>query len=543
MTFAPRQPSLARAEVLRAIMLAGLAAALLVALGPPGGDTAAHLYRTLLVREGVHVWDNLWFSGQYPLASYSLLYYLPAALVGNTPLVVAAVVLSAALFASLAVREWGEAAPWPARVFALLSAGPLFTGTYSYALGLAATLAALRLLQAGRSWLAIVAATLALGFSPLAFAFLLLILLAVVLARRRLGARALAIGIGLAAVACLQGAALLLFPTEGVYTFSPLSLAAVLTVSALGAAVALRSQRGAVLAVFFGLWAAISLIAFLIPSPFGDNLTRLRALVFPLVLLTVLLARFRPRPLAFAALAFALAYNVAPYVRDGVARAATTAAAEESFWQPALAFLRERESADYRVEVVPTFDHWEAYWVPRAGFALARGWYRQIDLAQNPELYRKPLVPAVYRAWLRRMSVRFVLVPLTRLGPLGADREAALLRSGRAGLQPVFRSRHWIIFEFTDPVPILTGATPALIDRLGHKRITGWMSAPGTYRLRIRYTPLWRVRRGRICVEPATDGMTRLVARRGGPFTLVLPEAPATVVRSAISRRDGTCGR
>ena len=45
-----------------------------------------------------------------------------------------AVVLSAVLFASLVEREWGAAGIWPARAFGVLAAGPMFVGTYSYAL-------------------------------------------------------------------------------------------------------------------------------------------------------------------------------------------------------------------------------------------------------------------------------------------------------------------------------------------------------------------------------------------------------------------------
>lgn len=93
-----------RREMLIAGMLACAGAALLVVLAPPTGDAPAHLYRTLLVKQGVFVWDNLWYGGHYPIASYSLLYYLPAALVGNLPLVFAAVVVSAALFASIVER-------------------------------------------------------------------------------------------------------------------------------------------------------------------------------------------------------------------------------------------------------------------------------------------------------------------------------------------------------------------------------------------------------------------------------------------------------
>ena len=79
----------------------------------------AHLYRTLLVRENVYLWDNLWFAGHYPLVSYSLLYYPVAAVVGNVTLVLGSVVASAdALRARLrrasgARRPSGPRAPSP----------------------------------------------------------------------------------------------------------------------------------------------------------------------------------------------------------------------------------------------------------------------------------------------------------------------------------------------------------------------------------------------------------------------------------------------
>src|SRR5918995_3060078 len=155
-----RPLALTRADVVLPGLLAALSALAVVGLAPPGGDAAAHLYRAELVREGVTVWDNLWFAGHYPLASYSLLYYLFAALVGNEPLVVAGAIVSSALFAALARDEWGEAARWPARAYAVLAATPLFTGTYSYALGIAAALGALRLIQGGRRRAAVGAAAL-----------------------------------------------------------------------------------------------------------------------------------------------------------------------------------------------------------------------------------------------------------------------------------------------------------------------------------------------------------------------------------------------
>ena len=514
-----RPLALTRADVVLPGLLAALSALAVVGLAPPGGDSPAHLYRAELVRQGVGLWDNLWFAGHYPFASYSLLYYLPAALVGNVPVVVAAAVASAALFAALAHAEWGDAARWPARLFAVLAAGPLFTGTYSYALGLAAALATLRLLQVGRPRPAVLAAALALAASPLAFAFLVLALAAAALAHRRVRP---GIAVSLAVLAALQLGVLSLFPSEGRYPFSPLSLAAVLAVCVLGGALATRAPHGRILAAFFAVWALACLAAFVIPTPLGDNLTRLRGVVLPLVLAAALLARFRPRPLALAALAVALVYNLGPDVSALPKRAGDTRTAHEAYWAPALDFLRTNADPNHRVEVVPTFGHWEAWWLPRAGFPLARGWYRQLDIVENPELYEEPVTRAGYRTWLRRMGVRYVLVPRARLGPLGAEQEAELLRSGRSGLVPVFRSADWRIYELRDATPLLSGPAPARLTKLTHERVEGSVAAAGTYTLRLRSMPYWTIARGSVCLQEADDGMTRLVARRPGRFALVV---------------------
>jgi hypothetical protein len=529
-----------RREALLAGALACAGAALLVLLAPPTGDAPAHLYRTLLVREGVFVWDNLWYGGHYPLASYSLLYYLPAALVGNLPLVFAAVVLSAAIFASLVEREWGEAGRWPARTFGILAAGPIFVGTYSYALGLAAGLAALWALQRGRRWLAAGAAALTLGFSPLAFVFLCLALVALALVRDRFGRSAAVFGAAIAGIAAIQLAALVWFPSSGPYPFRLLELGAVLGVTVLGAALARRARHGAPLAAFFLVWGGASVLMFLVATPVGENLTRLRSLVFPLMLLTAFVARFRPRWLAAIALSVALVYNVAPYAAPMLERN-DVRPAHRAFWAPALDFLAERSGPDYRVEVVPTFDHWEAYWLPQAGVPLARGWYRQIDIARNELFYEKPLAAAAYRGWLRRMGVRFVVLPNTRLGQKGEEREAALLRSGGSGLTPVFSNGNVAIYELPRPDPILTGPGSPRITRLDHSRIEGSLSQPGTYALKVRYTRYWRVRAGAVCVERAGGGMTLLRATRPGRFALAVPEVPTSLVRLLVGRPPARC--
>jgi hypothetical protein len=520
----------ARGETALAALIALGVGLALVLLGPPPGDLPAHLYRTELVEDGVFVWDTFWYAGHYPLFTYSLLYYLPAALLGNDVVALVAVVAAAALFASLAEREWGEAARWPARAFAVVACGPLFTGTYPYAAGLATGLAALKALQLGRRWTGVALAALTLGFSPLAFLYLCLAVVAVFVGRRpRLDGTALAVGGALLAFGLLQGALLLFYRAEAEYPFFRLSELLVLVVlSAVCAALALRAERGRVLAAVFGLWALGAVVAFTVPSPIGENVTRLRGIVLPLALLAAALASYRPRWLAGFAVASALAYTLVPYVGAALHRT-DTRSAESSFWEPALAFLDARLTSDFRVEVVPTGDHWDAYWVPHAGFPLARGWYRQLDIAQNPLFYEDTLEPEAYRDWLASLGVRYVLLPETQLGRVGEEREAELVRSGRAGLIEVARAGDVTVYEVPEATPILAGPGEARLTALEHDHVEGKVGAPGAYRLAVRWTPTWRVRAGDVCVEEAPDGMTQVVAAAPGPFTLgvsALPKAP-----------------
>ncbi|HWB55608.1 MAG TPA: hypothetical protein VG479_01565 [Gaiellaceae bacterium] len=513
-----------------AVVAAGISLAIglpLVLLGPPPGDLPAHLYRTELARDGVLVWDTFWYAGHYPFVGYSLLYYFPAALLGNDVLALLAVVAASALFATLAVREWGDRARWATRAFAVAACGPLFTGTYPYAVALATSLGAVLAVQSRRRWTAVALSALTAGLSPLAFLFLCLVALAVFLARgRRADRTALVVGGGLVVLGALQGALLLLYRNDSEYPFFRFSeLVAVLALSAACAALALRGENGRTLATLFGLWALAAVVAFVVPSPIGENVTRLRGIVLPLALLAAAIASYRPRWLTGIALAGALAFTLVPYV-GGAAHRTDTRSSSASFWQPALDVLAARWSPDYRVEVVPTGDHWESYYVPRAGFPLARGWYRQLDIASNSLFYEAPLEPAEYRAWLESLGIRYVLLPHTQLGRIGEEREADLLSSGRSGLLEIARAGDVTVYELPDPRPILTGPARARITAMAHDRVAGEVAAPGAYRLAVRWTPTWRVRAGDVCVEEAPDGMTSVVAERAGPFELGVSALP-----------------
>ena len=486
-------------------------------------DASVHLYRTFLVEHGTLVWDNLWYAGHYPLAGYSLLYYFLASAVGNLPLVFAGSVASAVLFASIVFRQWGELGLWPVRLFGVLAAAPMFTGLYSYSLGFAAVLSAVWALQRHRSALALICSAAALGFSPLAFLFLVMILAALWLVHRPINRTVAAVVIGLGAVVGVEGVILKLFPSGGTYPFHWADMLCLVALSALGYRVSERDVRARPIAMLFVLWAIGAVVFWLVPGAVGDNWARLRGVVFPLMLLSAVLVRFRPRRLVFTSLAAALAYNIVPYALQ-IPNWLNDKPAASRYWAPALTYLSQHADRVHRIEVVPTADHWEAYWIPKAGYPLARGWYRQLDKEVSPVLYDRHLSAAEYRRWLHTMAVSFVLLPSSRLDKNGGPTEKRLLMSGETGLAVVFRSRAWTIFEVPRPSGMIEGAHRAAVTEFSHRTIAGNVSASGDYLLRVRFTPYWALSSNVSCAHPRADGMTELVLTRPGTFTLSIPK-------------------
>jgi hypothetical protein len=520
-------------ELVLCAAVAALSSVLVLEATPPGGDLAAHLYRTLLAREGVWVWDNLWFAGQYPLFSYSLLYYLAASVVGNTVLGVGSIVAAAVLFCSLALREWGAVARWPVRSFALLGAGQLFTAAYPFDAGVASMLGSVWALQRGRVIVGLAFAAFTLGFSPLAFLFLLLVVAALWLRSRQLNRRVLLLVVALVATAAAELGVLVLFPSgQLVYPYGLWRLFAGLAVAGSSAALAAR-RRAHSLTMIFVVWAAASVVAYLVPSAVGHNILRASTFVFPLSLLAGAMSGFRPRWLALPAVAGAFLATVVPYLSMIPARS-STAGESAAFWQPMIRFLAARSGPDFRVEVVPTANHWEAYYLPRAGFALARGWYRQLDIADNPVFYRRPLTPESYRGWLRSEGVKYVIVPHAPLEAVDAPGEAALVRSGRSSLRRVWSDANGTIYAVPHPQAILSGPGRSTISSLSSSRIVGRVARPGRYVLRVHFTPYWRVSGAVVCVQPAGTTRTTLELGRAGRFVLRADETPGTLISQLL---------
>ena len=515
--------------------IAAFVSLLLLVAVPAGGDASAHLYRTFLVQHGALLWDNLWFAGQYPLVSYSLFYYLPAAVIGNAVLGAGGVILSALLFASLVLRAFGLVARWPSYAFALVAGGQFFTGDYPYTLGFASLLATLWSLQRGRTALAVAFAALTLGCSPLAFLFLCLALVALGLVARPPRNQVIVVAGTIAVLAGIELGALVLFPSRGLYyPFAGWRFVLGVPVGVFGSVLALRSRAARPLASIFIVWTVATVIAFFVRSPVGHNLLRPATVVFPLMLLVALLAGFRPLRLVVPAVAVAFAANFFPYVPTVSARA--DRAAKLAFWAPMLHYVDRHSSDNFRLEVVPTINHWEAYFVPRSGHPIARGWYQQLDSGDNPNLNRGRLTGPVYRAWLRSVGVRYVLAAHDSPAS-GSWPELRLLRSGHSGLVRVFHSPTGDVYELPHATPILTGPGPADILSENHQSISGWLSRPGTYLLRLHFTPFWNLSSSSLCIRSTSSGMTQLDARRPGPFSLHAAEGIDSLLDILLDER------
>ena len=291
------------------------------------------------------------------------------------------------------------------------------------------------------------------------------------------------------------------------------------------------------LGVFLLLWAAASVLLFLAPSPVGENITRLRGIVFPLVLLAAVsrpaAAPLRPRSCCLARLPpRALRRNHS--VPDG----RETAARE--LWAPALDFVRAGSGENFRVEVVPTGDHWEAYWVPEAGLGLARGWYRQIDIKENELFYRSRLEPAAYRAWLEARD------PLRRPAGHAARPQVGGARGRPAPLRPLrpqrcspHRDGDGLRAARRHPDPL--GPAAASLIRFDHDRIDGRVAEPGTYRLAVRHTPYWVIAAGAVYLQEAPDGMTLVHVSEAGGFSLRIDEDPLALARRLVNRDGDSC--
>jgi len=532
----PRSPTPAgRAlslDVLGVAALAAGVAALLAALGPPGVDLAAHDYlRRLYLAHGLVLWDSRWYDGRIPFFSYSVLYYPLAAAIGNDPLSVVSIAVGAGAFDALVARRVGRRARAAGWVFAPLWGAVELSAADPFLLGAAFALVALVLWSTpGRPRWALaaggVAAAAALASSSLAFLGLAFCIGGAALARalvagERAGRPRLALAraakaavdgptVVVGALVLCELAVLRAFPLGGFYPFWWENLLEVLVAAGVGVALwPAGTPTGRALRAGALLYGALAVVAFVVPTDLGANLARLRDAALALGVLLGVMRQWRPRALCAVVLVGAAWWNLWPVVSE--ATAAPRAEATAAYWAPAVRWLAAHNRPDYRVEAVDTAGHWPADYLAGAGIPLVRGWFRQDDFPGNSLLYRPHLTAAAYRRWLRANGVDYVLLTDAPLD-FSSVGEAALLRSGRSGLWPVWSEGPFQVFALPHPTPIVVGPHPAAVERAGLETLVVDVTGPGTYRLAVRPSAFWQASRG--CLgRGASDGVPDLTLR------------------------------
>ncbi len=482
-------------EALLAAAVAGIVAALLAWIGPPGTDFAAHAYeRSLFLRHGFVLWDNYWYAGRYSFVGYSVVYYPLAAVLGIRLLATLAAAVAASAFAELVGSQWGTDGRWASRAFAVLWAGFVLTGAFPFALGVSFALLALWALQAGRRWIFALLVFLTLAASPVALVLLAIVLLGLAAACGWQRWPAVAVGAAVATELVL----LLLFPSGGHYAFPVSEALAAFGFCAAALALTWRVDEARVLRPVFAAYALAVAAVWLVPTDLGENIARLRYAAFPVALLLLALRRWRPLPVAVLVAAGALAWNITP-LAAGWNRGAEDVTRHAAVWRAPLAWLHAHLRPGYRVEAVDTTAHWPAYYLPESGIPIVRGWFRQEDFPANAILYGTFTAPQ-YLAWLRSLGVRYVVLSDAPTD-FSARLEAELVPTA---LRRVFASPHIAIYAVPGARPI----TGAAVLAFRESSLTMRVARAASYRIAVHWSPYWHASSGTLA--RTSDGMMEL---------------------------------
>ncbi len=533
-----------RVQQLAPALLTLVLATIVCALGWRGVDQAAQFYRVMEVRtHGLMLFDSGWYGGNFPLG-YSVLSPVIGALITIPVASVAAAVVATWAFDRVVTNYLGSR-PLGTWYFAVSTLLPVTIGQLPFLTGEAFGLTAILSLQRGRRALAVGLGTLAALSSPLAAAFLAMVCLAwaAYASGRRLWLIATA-AVSLGSILAIG----VLFPGQGSFPFPWTSL----IVTELLCLTALTPLVRTTPAVRLGalLYAAASLFCFVVPNPLGGNAPRLAATIGVPLLVCFLTApgpaleRLGPARLLSrltggrtlelaprwraAAVLLVIPFAVWQWApsKTVVTSPSSDPELHQSFYQPLLQELAAVAPGPIRVEIPPTLEHWEAAFVA-PHVSLARGWERQLDIANNNLFYiTGALTPASYQAWLNDNGVTWVALPNAPLD-YAAQSEARLLASEEVpGLQLEWVTPQWQLWHVQTSPGLVSG--PARLTSLIPDHLTLQVTQPGQITVRVRYTNFWSVTSGVACLAPAPGGWTLVTAGSAGTV-----ELSASVIHAA----------
>ena len=260
-------------------------------------------------------------------------------------------------------------------------------------------------------------------------------------------------------------------------------------------------------------YAAACLLAYMVPSPIGENIARLRYVAIPVAAADALAPplaparagarRVRPRALVERGAA-----------RDSVARAASDPSAERGYWTPAVRFLRRQLSPSYRVEAVDTAGHWEAVYLAEAGHP------------DRPRLVPPGRLPAERAALRPARPPRLPALAAQDGRPLrrAHDRAARLQRTRRGAAPPQRRTRA----SSSSSAPRRARSTPC--PHPGR-------SSPGPARARV--VALRTAASPSACPVPAGTA-SRFATRRTGPAKTSASDRPRTACSTSKPFAQGS---
>jgi hypothetical protein len=485
-------------------------------LATGGGDLAAQVaWAEFVARHGGSAYNLFWYGGMHT-ANYSLISpYLMAAL-GVRPVTVVSGLAATWLAAVLIARTGIRRPVGPALLASLALWCNVASGRTTFALGVALGLAACVLLTGERRTLQAAAyAALATMASPVAGLFLVVVGAGHLAVRDRVRA-----GVLLVPPVVVVGATTLLFPFAGQQLMPS---GRIWPPVLLGLTVATLAPRGWRVARWCGVvYAAGTVLTYLIASPVGTNVERFAELFAPAALLAALLTAPGPHLVRRIALVVALVLSVAWVGQKTIddLEVSTAVPAWAADTHGVVRTLERLGAGRGRVEVVPARNHREASALaPHVN--LARGWNRQLDMERGRLFYDGTFSEATYRAWLDRWAVGFVVLPAGK--PDGfAEAEARLVRSRPAWLEPVWNDANWQVLRVRDAVPLVSA--PASVLRTTSAEVDVRMPVPGPVTVRVAYSPWLRAPGG--CLT--RDGeFTRLTVTEPGEYRISSGYAPS----------------
>ncbi len=481
-----------------------LLAAVYLIWAPPSADLAAQTFRVeLFEAHGFEAFSTAWYGGIH-LPGYSLLLPPLASVLGARLLGALAAVAATAIFARIVTPRYGESARLAVLLFGLGSATNLFTGRIAFALGIAIALGAVLALDRGRSAWAGALAALSAAASPVAALFLAFAGAVHFLRGSRRGGLMLAVPALL--VIGLVGFG---FPTGGVHPFAANTFTLIAAATLILVVLLPRQERtlrlGAALYLLFCLALA------LVDSPVGGNATRLGALMAAPLFALGAWGR-RPAWLIVLALAPLLYWQWVAPIRD-LSDAVGEPSVEAPYYEPLLAELAARAPDEpFRVQVPPTRNRWEAVHIAQV-YPLARGWLRQLESDDFALFQDGNLTARTYREWLDQRAVGFVAVSAGAEPDYLSRDEIDLIDGDLAYLELVWSDDNWELYEVDGPAPLVD--EPARVSSLAPHGFAVEAAQPGTYEVRVRFSPYYEVTTGAACVRRSGDWTEVELIERG----------------------------